>query len=132
VREVLELKALELAKENLDINTLKKMLDKNLVDGKHVQADNSVHSYLIKQSGNRYIKDFFEHYGKYYEILFMCEDTDLPSKTLAVRQHRKIINALIARDWAAAKKALTEHIRVNHFVLHNKPQLILTLMGAKK
>jgi DNA-binding GntR family transcriptional regulator len=132
VREVLELKALELAEPHLETETLKKMLKKNIIKGRDVRADNSFHSYLIKQSANRYIRDFFEHYGKYYDILFMCEDTDLPSKTLAVRQHRKIIQALIARDWPLAKKALTEHIRVNHFVLHNKPELILTLMGMKK
>lgn len=131
VREVLELKAMELAKENLDANLLKKMLDKNIIDGNRIQADNSVHSYLIKQSGNRYIKDFFEHYGKYYDILFMCEDTDLPSKSLAARQHRKIINSLIKKNWQDAKKYLTQHIRINHFVLNNKPELILTLMGMK-
>ncbi|MEN6386141.1 MAG: GntR family transcriptional regulator [Phycisphaerales bacterium] len=131
VREVLELKALELAKDNLDIAVLKQMFDKNVIDkhGQEVRADNSVHSYLIKQSGNRYIKDFFEHYGKYYDILFMCEDTDLPSRKLAAKQHRKILNALIKSDWKQAKIALTEHIRINHFVLHNKPGLILTLMG---
>jgi len=132
VREVLELKALELAKKRLDANILKKMLRQNVIKGRNVKADNSVHSYLIQQSANRYIRDFFEHYGKYYEILFMCEDTDLPSKTLAVRQHRKIISALIARKWPQAKRALKEHMRVNHFVLHNKPEIILTLMGAKK
>jgi len=132
VREVLELKALELAKQHLDPEILKKMLKQNVIHGKNVKADNSFHNYLITQSANRYIRDFFEHYGKYYEILFMCEDTDLPSKKLAAGQHRKVIKALIARNWKQAKKALTEHIRVNHFVLHNKPELILSLMGMKK
>ncbi|OHB51657.1 MAG: hypothetical protein A2Y12_02130 [Planctomycetes bacterium GWF2_42_9] len=132
VREVLELKALELAKEHLDADVLKKMLEKNVITKTNIRADNSIHSYLIGQSQNRYIKDFFEHYGKYYEILFMCEDTDLPSRELATRQHRKIIDALIGRNWKAAEKALIEHIHINHFVLNNKPELILTLMGMKK
>ncbi len=131
VREVLELKALELAKGRLETNILKKMLKKNIVRGRNIKADNSIHGYLIKQSANRYIRDFFTHYGRYYDILFMCEDTDLPSKTLAIRQHRKIINALIARNWKLAKRALSKHMRINHFVLHNKPELILTLMGIK-
>jgi DNA-binding GntR family transcriptional regulator len=132
VREVLELKALELAKEHLDTDILKTMLEKNVIAKTNIHADNSIHSYLIEQSQNRYIKDFFEHYGKYYEILFMCEDTDLPSRELAARQHRKIIDALINRNWRAARKALIEHIHVNHFVLNNKPELILSLMGMKK
>jgi DNA-binding GntR family transcriptional regulator len=131
VREVLELKALELAKEHLETNVLQEMFDRNVIDkdSRKVRADNAVHNYLIKQSANRYIRDFFEHYGKYYDILFMCEDTDLPSKTLSAKQHRKILSALMKRDWKQAKKALTEHIRINHFVLNNKPELILTLMG---
>ncbi|HBG25988.1 MAG: hypothetical protein A2Y10_13740 [Planctomycetes bacterium GWF2_41_51] len=130
VREILELKALDLAKNHLEQDELIKMLEQNKIDDKHknVTADNSFHNYLIKQSGNRYIKDFFEHYGRYYEILFTCEDTDLKSRILAVKQHRKILKALLKQDWHNAKKYLAQHIHINHSVLNSQPELILKLV----
>lgn len=131
VREILELKALELAKNYLESDVLSKMLSQNIINKKEIIADNSFHNYLIKQSGNRYIKDFFEHYGRYYEILFVCEDADVKSKILAVKQHRKILKALLRQDWNNAKKFLTEHIRINHDILNHQPDLILKLMRKK-
>jgi DNA-binding FadR family transcriptional regulator len=129
----MELKALELARKYLEPGILENMLKENIAekDKGKLKVDNSLHNYLINQSGNRYIKDFFEHYGKYYEILFMCEDADLPSAAMAVRQHRKIIKALLNRDWRAAKNALSEHIHINHMI-NTQPQLIVKLAGKNK
>jgi DNA-binding FadR family transcriptional regulator len=125
VREILELKALELAAEKLEIKMLEKFLAYNAPAEKKV--DNSLHNYIIEKSANRYIKDFFNHYGKYYEILFACEDMDSSSVATAAAQHRKILTALINRNYRHAKAALSEHIHTNHDVLNTQPSLIIKL-----
>jgi DNA-binding GntR family transcriptional regulator len=130
VREILELKAMELAGDKLEIKTLEKFLADNAAQENKV--DNSLHNYIIEKSANRYIKDFFEHYGKYYEILFACEDMDKKSSALAAEQHRKILTALINRDYLQAKVALSDHIHTNHDVLNTKPGLILKLVKRIK
>ena len=118
IREVLELKAIDLAINNLNSNDLKKILSGNLLKRRNYpKADNSLHRYIIERSRNRYIRDFFEHYGKYFEILFAWEDCDRASAILAIRQHRAIIKALLACDRSAAKKAMSDHIRNNHAFL---------------
>ncbi len=125
IREILELKALELAREHLEPIVLKKILAGNSADSN--KADNSIHNYIIEKSGNRYIKDFFEHYGKYYEILFLCEDMDKPSAALAAWQHRNIIKSLLSRNWRQAKNYLSQHIHINHTILNTKPGIIVKL-----
>jgi DNA-binding GntR family transcriptional regulator len=132
VREILELKAMQLAKKKLDVDVLKSMLAKNVISGGKLKIDNSIHSYLIEKSQNRYIKDFFDHYGRYYDILFACEDMDKGSAKTAVRQHRRLLKALINRDWKDAKRALSEHIHTNHVVLNNEPEIIIRLARRQK
>jgi DNA-binding FadR family transcriptional regulator len=118
---VFEIKAVDLAVNNLNRNDLEKMLSGNLPPkGKeYPKADNSLHRYIIEKSQNRYIRDFFEQYGRYYEILFAWEDCDRNSAVLAVRQHRAILKALLAGDRLAAKKAMADHIRNNHTFLRS-------------
>ena len=120
-REVLELKALGLAKGRLDDKKLKIILNGNVLpkNSELPKVDNSLHSYIIEKARNRYIKDFFEHYGKYYEILFDWEDSNKKSAIRAAKQHRAILRALLKKDWRAAKKAMVYHIRNNHEVLKN-------------
>ena len=89
--------------------------------------NNSLHNYIIEKSANRYIKDFFEHHGKYYEILFACEDMDRASAITAVKQHRRILKALLVDNYSQAKQALSRHIHFNHVVLTTKPDIILRL-----
>lgn len=121
IREVLELKAVDLAVNNLNRKDLGKILSGNLLPkgSEYPKADNSLHQYIIEKSQNRYIRDFFEHYGRYYEILFAWEDCDCDSAILAVRQHRAILKALLAGDRSVAKKAMADHIRNNHTFLRN-------------
>ncbi len=125
VREILELQALKLSRSLLEPEVLKKILAGNVPEEN--KSDNSLHNYMIEKSGNRYIKDFFEHYGKYYEILFLFEDMDRPSASLAASQHRNIINALLEQNWYQAKYYLSEHIHTNHKVLNTKPEFIRKL-----
>ncbi len=120
VRELLELKALELAKSYLVQKDLQKILDGNVIpksDSESVLIDNSLHEYIIDKAGNYYIKDFFQRQGRYYDILFDWEDQDRKTALETVRQHQSILKALIKKDWRSARKALSYHIRDNHPIL---------------
>tara|TARA_R110002111_G_scaffold185031_3_gene250908 strand:- start:27958 stop:28818 length:861 start_codon:yes stop_codon:yes gene_type:complete len=120
VRELLELKALELAKSNLVKEDLQRILDGNVIpeaDTGQVLIDNSLHEYIIEKAGNYYIQDFFQRQGRYYDILFDWEDQDRATAIETVRQHQSILNALLEKDWRSARKALSYHIRDNHPIL---------------
>lgn len=120
VRELLELKALDLAKPYLVKEDLQKILDGNVVpksDSESVLIDNSLHEYIIDKAGNYYIQDFFQRQGRYYDILFDWEDQDRKTAIETVRQHQSILKALIKKDWRSARKALSYHIRDNHPIL---------------
>lgn len=120
VRELLELRALDLARPALKDDDLQEMLNGNQLpksDDEQPLIDNSLHAYLIDKADNYYIRDFFERHGRYYEILFDWEDEDRDAAIEAVRQHREILEALLLRDWKTARKALSVHIRSNHPVL---------------
>lgn len=122
VREVLEIKALELARPRLDADKLQRMLELNLPDatqGKSPVVDESLHEYLIATAGNAYIRDFFDRQARYYRMLFEWEDHDRAVALETMRQHREILTALLNKNWAQAKKALSGHIRDNHPILGN-------------
>lgn len=113
VREVLELKALDLSKGNLKRKKLEEMLKGNhgKPDGKSSGLDNRFHMYMIKESKNRYILNFFQQYtANFYTAVFdyAAPETEVVSKMAG--QHRRILNALITKHWAKARQALSEHI----------------------
>jgi DNA-binding GntR family transcriptional regulator len=63
VREVLEIKALELAQLKLDPIVLQQMLAANHLptsEDLEPRIDESLHEYLVAQSRNSYIRDFFD------------------------------------------------------------------------
>ncbi len=120
VRVGLELMALELARPKLDAGELKRILDLNepqVSSGASLSVDESLHEYLISTAGNSYIKDFFDRHGRYYRLLFEWEDHDQDVAIETMRQHREILNALLKKNWSAAKKALSHHILDNHSIL---------------
>lgn len=120
VREVLELKALDLAAPHLVDADLRKMLEDNVVpesENEAPRADNSLHGYLLEKASNVYITDFLERQGRYYRVLFNWESQDRQTIMTTARQHREILQALLKRDWPAARKALAYHIRFNHPIL---------------
>ena len=120
VREVLELKALELARPHLLQQDLQSMLSKNVLPqskSEPVRIDNSLHAYFIEKANNPYIKDFFQRHGPYYEILFDWEDQDRKTAIETVEQHHDILNALLKQNWRRARNALSFHIRHNHPIL---------------
>ena len=120
VREVLELKALELARPKLDVAELQRMLDLNVppaASGVSLSVDESLHEYLISTAGNAYIKDFFDRQGRYYRLLFEWEDHDGTVAIATMRQHHDILTALVQKNWSVARKALSHHILDNHPIL---------------
>lgn len=126
VRESLELKALDLSIERLDQFELRRMLEANQFPATEINnpvIDESFHDYLIDLSGNPYIKDFFTRQGRYYKLLFQWEDHDREAAIETVRQHRKILSALLEKNWSEARKNLSHHILKNHPILNraNRP-----------
>lgn len=120
VRELLELKALELARDRLEPDRLERILAGNRMPRSRTDAprvDNSLHAYIIERAGNPYICDFFERHAPYYDLLFEWEDLDREAALETVRQHRVIIVALLAGRWSIASAELVRHIRDNHPVL---------------
>lgn len=124
VREVLELKALELARPKLDAVELNRMIEMNeppQAPGAPFNVDESLHEYLISTAGNTYIADFFSRQGRYYRLLFEWEDQDREVAIETMRQHQEILTALLTRKWSAARRALSHHIRDNHPILSKVP-----------
>ena len=124
VREVMELKALDLAKAKLHKPEAKtklikiKSFNKVSRNGKvKVSIDNSLHQFLLELADNPYLQDFFDRHGKYFSILFNWEGENHEAAKQAVAQHHDIIDALLDEDWALAKKHLSHHLRENHPVL---------------
>lgn len=128
VREIMELEALEESRASLDPGRLREMLELNSGSDKsgRPQLDNSLHQYIIEQSGNRYIAEFFGRYGLYYKSLFEFAAPETRLVREMASQHRAILEAIIARRWAVARKALAAHIRDQQPVVH---QLMERMVG---
>jgi len=121
VREVMELKALDLSRPHLMQEDLQRMLEGNPAptDGAPPRLDNRLHQYLIDKSGNRYIRDFFrQHAARYYATLFDHAAPETAVVAEMAAQHRQILEALIQRDWPASRRAISDHIRSQGLVLH--------------
>jgi DNA-binding GntR family transcriptional regulator len=116
-RVVLELQALTLAWPRLVDEDIQRMIDLHHLptsDDDLPRSDNSLHGYLIEKASNRYIADFFERHGRFFELVFIWELLDQQAAIETVRQHLAILEALLRRDRTAAEQALTTHIRYSH------------------
>ena len=113
VRELLELKALDLARPHFKTSELQKLLEANQPAKlkNPARLDLDLHQYWIERCGNYYIQDFFSRYGGFYNALFNYAVVDSRAKTLMATEHRDIINCLLNKDWQGARKALQVHIR---------------------
>ena len=89
------------------------------VDGSQSpRLDNRLHEYLISKSGNRYIQNFFRQYAATYftsALDYAAPETHVVAEMAA--QHRTILDALIAQQWARAREALAQHIRAQRPIL---------------
>jgi DNA-binding GntR family transcriptional regulator len=120
IREVLELKALDLARSRLERDRLEALHDANVPGrrGRPAELDNRLHAYIIERSGNRFIRDFFEQYvSRYYTTLFDLAAPETSEVGDMVHQHRDILSALVAHDWPRARRALAQHIREQEVIL---------------
>ena len=113
IRETLELRALQLARPHLDRNSLEQLLAANSEDNRgRPRLDNSLHRHWIARSRNRYIQDFFEQHGIYFQALFDRAALDADVVRQRAAEHRAILRALLDRDWSRARRELSQHIRV--------------------
>jgi DNA-binding GntR family transcriptional regulator len=113
VRELLELRAIDLARPRLESAALKRLLDQNRPGDSTTPTrfDNGLHRYWIDQSGNRYIRGFFDRYGAYFAALLDYAAIGEPLLGELAAQHRTILEALLHKQWRQAKVALVRDIR---------------------
>lgn len=113
IRESLELLALDLARPRIDPTELEDILQ----NASHAH-DFALHQYLIRQSGNRYIKEFFRlDVARYYTKLLHYAAPEASVVDEMTAQHEKILTALLERDWDRAGRELSDHIRVQKSIL---------------
>jgi DNA-binding GntR family transcriptional regulator len=124
IREVLENKALALARPHLVDADLRRMLAGNASSTMGSRLDNSLHRYLVEKSGNDYLQEFFNRHGAYYTSLldFAAPETHVVADM--ARQHRKILRALLAKDWPRARRELARHIRAQRPIVGDLLQRI--------
>jgi DNA-binding GntR family transcriptional regulator len=115
VRERLELLALELALPHVEDARIQAFLAANRPEADGI--DNDLHGYLMGLAGNPYIDDFFTRHGTYFAMLFQWEGQHAAAAAAARAQHRAVLAAILVRDLAAARAALSLHIRGQHPVL---------------
>jgi DNA-binding GntR family transcriptional regulator len=111
IREIMELKALNLAKGNIDLEKIEHFLAKNQLDGKNQLIDDDLHDYFIECAGNAYIKGFFDKQGLYWAALFNYAAPETASVTTMANEHCDILSAVLHNDWGSARKALSQHVR---------------------
>ena len=127
VRELLELKALDLARPRLARPELERLLAENVCSGGDPHVDGELHAYLVERSGNRYIRDFFGRHGAYFTTLFYFAARGAAIEARMARQHRRIIEAMIAADWETARAELGFHIRVQRPALRQMRERLAAL-----
>lgn len=113
VRVTLELQALDLSRERLDRDMLRQLLEANQPScGKTPpMIDNALHRYWVKQSGNRYIQDFFDRHGNYYSALYTYASIGDRLLNQIVRRHRAILQSLIRGHFRQARDVLCEDVQ---------------------
>jgi DNA-binding GntR family transcriptional regulator len=128
VREVLENKALSLARPHLIDADLRRILAGNASRKGGPRLDNSLHRYLVEKSGNDYLRDFFNRHGAYYTSLLDFAAPETHVVAAMARQHRKILRALLAQDWPQARRELARHIRAQRPIVGD----LLKRIGRKE
>jgi len=113
VRELLELRALELAWPRLVTTDLQDLLERNRPADADSSArlDNSLHRYWVERSRNRYVQDFFDRHGAYYAVLYAHAVVGPKLINTLAAQHRAILQPLLKRRLKQAQTALAFDIR---------------------
>src|SRR5277367_398275 len=124
VREVLERRALSLARQHLVEADLRRMVAGNAPRADGPRIDDSLHGYLVEKSGNAYLREFFDRYGAYYATLLNFAAPETHVVAAMARQHRKILRALLSKDWPRARRELARHIRAQRPIVRDLLQRI--------
>lgn len=111
VRETLELKAIDLARDRFVTDELEALWQANQPDQSHIpRLDFDLHDYWIERCGNHYIRVFFKRYSEFYNTLFNSAVLDDNVKSDMAQEHCEIIAALLVKDWRGARRTLSRHI----------------------
>jgi DNA-binding GntR family transcriptional regulator len=131
IRELLELRALRLARPHLESDKLQYFLKTNQSPKSRGEyaLNNQLHDYWINLSGNHYIRRFFQRDALYYRALFDYAAPEARVVKEMAMQHCAVLEALLDQRWAAADKALSEHIRAQKPIIKS---LVETLHEARK
>jgi DNA-binding GntR family transcriptional regulator len=126
IRELLEVKALTLARPHFKTSELQQLMGGNVPsdDPLAVELDNNLHNYWIDRCDNRYVQDFFQRHGAFYSALFDYAALGKNIKTEMAQEHCDILENLIAQDWEGAEAALVKHI-------HDQNRNVLKLVEFK-
>lgn len=113
VRVAIEWLALNSIKKKLSTEKLEKLLAANQpgLNQSASSIDNSLHRYWVRMANNRYILDFFDRQGRFYETLYQEAPIDAKKTNEIASQHRVILEALLNKRWSVAKNALEVDIR---------------------
>jgi len=113
VRESLELLALDLARDRLEPQKLKMLLELNgpMPQREQIHIDNSLHRYWVEKSENRYIQDFFARHQMFYDMLLSHAVLKRSHIAVSRESHSRILEAMLRRDWNGARAELTQDIR---------------------
>lgn len=120
VREALEVKSLRASWDRMEPKRFETFLEGNAMPGSTSGApklDNTFHGEMIRLADNRYISEFFERHGRYFDIVFAWEAQNRQAMIQAVGQHRRILKCILKRDLPRAESALVDHIHNNHPIL---------------
>ena len=119
IREVLELKALDLSRPRLEQVELRRMLEGNQPGPGEARArlDNRLHAYFTEQSGNRYLREFFRTQGRYYMALFEMAAPAADVVAEMASQHREVLEHVLAKRWKSARASLAQHIQAQRPIL---------------
>jgi DNA-binding GntR family transcriptional regulator len=112
-RELLELKALSLARPRFVKSELLQLLNGNVAGDitSSSQLDNDLHAYWIDRCDNWYIQDFFQRHGAFFTALFDFAALGDEIKAVMAQEHRDILECLLIDDWQGAEQALIKHIQ---------------------
>ncbi len=113
VREILEVKALELARPYLVEADLINLLEGNTGNQTTslAEIDNNLHDYWVNRCDNLYIQEFFKRNNAFFAAIFDYAALGEAVKTEMACEHREILENLLAKDWEQAEKSLIKHIR---------------------
>ncbi len=117
IRMALELLALELNSETLRLQPLTELraeiqrAERENDLQAHIEVDARLHRYVVKSTGRRYLLHVYDEMGRLMQRFRHLGFRDDAVLKRATTEHAELIDALLVRDIAAARRILTAHIR---------------------